>query len=103
MSYMAHRARAAGFGQVQQKSLAQEARRLPRQATVAGLPADAFIRIAAPLFTGGLSALGLIYSIQGRHGAATGLALTGVLISSFVAVGQAVHAEERALQRGRGG
>jgi hypothetical protein len=67
---------------------------LPQTARILGLPAESFIRIVAPLVTGGISTVGLIYSIQGRHTAATAVALTGVLMSSFVAMAQAVAVEE---------
>lgn len=65
---------------------------------ILGLPADSFFRIAAPVTMGLLSGIGLIFSVQGKYHTATAIALTGLIMSSLVAAGQAVVVEE---ERGR--
>lgn len=70
----------------------------PRTQTILGLPADSFFRISAPLVMGLLSTIGLIYSVQGKQHVAVSFALTGLVMSSLVAAGQAVVLEE---ERGR--
>ena len=63
-----------------------------------GVPADSFFRIGAPLLMGVLSSVGLIYAGRGKREIASYLALTGLMMSSLVAAGQAVVLEE---ERGR--
>ena len=69
-----------------------------RRTTIFGLPADSFFRVAAPVTMGLLSAVGLLYSLRGKQHAATAFMLTGLIMSSLVAAGQAVVLEE---ERGR--
>lgn len=68
----------------------------PKHHLVFGVPAESFFRIGAPLLMGALSIAGLVYAVRGRNEIATTFALTGVLMSSLVAAGQAVAAEEAA-------
>lgn len=63
-----------------------------------GVPADSFFRIAAPVTMGLLSATGLVYAVRGKQNVASYLALTGLIMSSLVAAGQALVLEE---ERGR--
>lgn len=65
----------------------------PPKHRILGMPADSFIRVAAPLTTGALSAVALVYSIRGNHQAATALALVGVITSSIVSAVQVYDLE----------
>lgn len=63
------------------------------RSTILGMPADSFVRVAAPLLTGALSAFALVYSMRGQHHAASTIALSGVLMSSVVTAVQVFEVE----------
>jgi len=62
------------------------------------VPMDSFVRIAAPLVTGLLSVVGIVYAARGNSKAAMIFALSGLTLSAVVASGQALVLEE---ERGR--
>lgn len=68
-------------------------REVPREHRILGARADVFVRIAAPITTGLLSAGGLILGARGHSKAATMLILTGVLLSAIGAAAQVFEAE----------
>lgn len=69
---------------------------VPASHRILGARADVFIRIAAPITTGLLSAGGLILGARGHSRAATMLILTGVLLSAIGAAAQVFEAEASA-------
>lgn len=64
-----------------------------RAEMIFGMRADSFVRVAAPIITGTLSGVALVYSIQNRHQAALALALSGVIMSSILTAVQVYELE----------
>ena len=62
------------------------------------VPTDAMIRVLAPLVTGALSVIGIVFASRGNNKAAMIFALAGLTMSAVVASGQALVLEE---ERGR--
>lgn len=66
---------------------------VPRSARILGARADVFVRIAAPITTGLLSATGLVLSARGHSKAAMMFIVAGLLLSAVGAAAQVFEYE----------